>query len=45
MLMTKLASEMRMEVALNQMVVLFPMLEFLALVLLGLTYTMSFCCR
>ena len=42
---TKLAMEIKMEVALNHKVVLLPTLEFLALVLLGVTYRMSFCCK
>ena len=41
----KLATDTKMDVALNQREVLWPMSEFLALVLLGLTYRMSFCCK
>ena len=42
---SKLAMETKMDVALTQSEVLCPVSEFLALVLLGLTYRMSFCWR
>ena len=45
MLTSRLAMDTRMEVAEMTVVVVLPMSEFFALVLLGVTYRMSFCCR
>ena len=45
MLTIKLAKEIKMEVAEIHMDVVRPMSESLALVLFGVTYRMSFCCK
>ena len=45
MAMIRLAKDTKEPTTENQMVVLVLMLEVLALVLLGVTYTMSFYCR
>ena len=45
MLNNKLATDTRIEVALNQSEVLEPMSEFFAFASFGVTYRMSFCCK
>ena len=45
MLISKLATDTRMEVAENHKLVLLPMSELRAAVLFGVTYRMSFCCK